>query len=161
MLDRDTAAVQTLRSSCRMTLEAFIDEANKTCSFFDGVEYVSESSLNQFVQMLEQRRKENVALERYQNARLALFRLQSKSDSRECAMRGVVKRFDVERGVGIIMVSGSGERLPVISDDILSVGPLVENDRVSFGVRQSQGQFAANVSIRYSLQMSPRMRWSV
>jgi len=73
MVDRYTAAVQTLRSSCRMTLEAFIEEASKTCSFFDGVENVAEISLNQFVQMLEQRRKENVALERYQNARLALF----------------------------------------------------------------------------------------
>jgi len=63
-------------------------------------------------------------------------------------MRGVVKRFDVERGVGIITVSGSGEKLPVISNDILSVGPLAENDRVSFGLRQSQGhKFAANVSL--------------
>ena len=63
-------------------------------------------------------------------------------------MRGVVKRFDVERGFGIITVSGSGENLPVISTDILSAGPLAENDRVSFGIRQSRGyKFAANVSL--------------
>lgn len=63
-------------------------------------------------------------------------------------MRGFIKRFDVERGIGIITVSGSGEMLPVISNDILSVGPLAENDRVSFGVRKSQGHnFAANVSL--------------
>jgi cold shock CspA family protein len=63
-------------------------------------------------------------------------------------MRGLVKRFDVERGIGIITVSGSGEKLPVISNDILSTGPLAENDRVSFGVRQSRGhKFAANVSL--------------
>ena len=72
MLDRDTK--QALRSSCRMALEAFIDQANKTCSIFDGVENVSEVPLRQFLQMLQQRRKENEALERYQNARLALFR---------------------------------------------------------------------------------------
>ena len=63
-------------------------------------------------------------------------------------MRGFVKRFDVERGIGIITVSGTGEKLPVISHDILSTGPLAENDRVSFGVRQSRGyNFAANVSL--------------
>ena len=63
-------------------------------------------------------------------------------------MRGVVKRFDVERGIGIITVSGSGENLPVISNDILSTGPLAENDRVSFGVRHSRGyKFAVNVSL--------------
>ena len=72
MIDRDT--VQTLRSSCRMAQEAFIDQANKTCSFFDSVENVSEVPMTQFLQMLKQRRKENEALERYQNARLALFR---------------------------------------------------------------------------------------
>jgi len=63
-------------------------------------------------------------------------------------MLGFVKRFDVERGIGIITVSGTGERLPVILTDVLSRCSLAENDRVSFGVRESQGyRFAVNVRL--------------
>jgi cold shock CspA family protein len=63
-------------------------------------------------------------------------------------MRGFVKRFDLERGIGIITALGTGENLPVISDDVLSRHGLVAKDPVSFGVRESQGRrFATNVSL--------------
>jgi cold shock CspA family protein len=62
-------------------------------------------------------------------------------------MRGLVKRFDIERGIGIITVFGTGENLPVISNDVLSRYSLSENDQVSFRVRESHGRrFASNVS---------------
>jgi cold shock CspA family protein len=63
-------------------------------------------------------------------------------------MRGRVKRFDIERGIGIITVFGTGENLPMISNDLLSRYSLAENDQVSFGVRESRGRrFATNVSL--------------
>ena len=63
-------------------------------------------------------------------------------------MRGIVKRFDLERGVGIITALGTGENLPVLSNEVLSRESLVANDPVSFGVRESQGhRFATNVSL--------------
>jgi cold shock CspA family protein len=63
-------------------------------------------------------------------------------------MRGFVKRFDLERGIGIITAVGTGENFPVILVDILSKDSLVEKDLVSFGVRESQGRrFATNVSL--------------
>jgi cold shock CspA family protein len=62
-------------------------------------------------------------------------------------VRGFVKRFDLERGIGIITAFGTRENLPVISNDILSGYSLAENDRVSFAVRESHGRrFATNVS---------------
>ena len=77
MLDRDT--VQALRSHSRVALDAFVDQANKTRSFFDGIEDVSEVCMSQFVHMLKQRQIENDALERYQRARLALFKVAKRS----------------------------------------------------------------------------------
>lgn len=79
MLDRDT--VQALRSHSRVALDAFVEQANKTRSFFDGIENVSEVSVSQFDRMLEQRQVENDALERYQKARLALFRVAKRGAS--------------------------------------------------------------------------------
>jgi hypothetical protein len=79
MLDRDT--VQALRNYSRVALDAFVDQANKTRSFFDGIENASEVSMSQFVQMLKQRQTENDALDRYQKARLALFRVAKRGAS--------------------------------------------------------------------------------
>jgi hypothetical protein len=79
MLDRDT--IQALRSHSRAALDAFVDQANKNRSVFDGIEDVSEVSSSQLVHMLKQRQTENDAFDRYQKARQALFRVAERGAS--------------------------------------------------------------------------------
>ena len=63
-------------------------------------------------------------------------------------MRGVVKTFDSERGIGIIRCE-NGDKYPVTLADVIKVEPLATGQLVHFRVRVVNNHaFATNVVIR-------------
>lgn len=66
--------VQSLRSVCLAALEAFVNQANATVEMFSEIQE-TPVSLPYRSSILNQRREENDAYERYHIARLALFKM--------------------------------------------------------------------------------------
>ena len=91
MFDRDT--VQALRNSWVKTLDAFVEEANKTRQCFEGIENASDVTWWREV-LLKQRISENQALERYQSARRTLFVLATNGGSQDWTIRRVSRFLD-------------------------------------------------------------------
>jgi hypothetical protein len=64
--------VQDLHVACVRELRAYIAEANQTCKLLLGVKGFPIPP-NHRIAMLEQRQRENIAYDRYQDARRRLF----------------------------------------------------------------------------------------
>jgi hypothetical protein len=73
MLEKTKDDVEQLHIDCVRTLRAYITEANQTCKLLTEIKDFPIPTEKR-LEMLEQRRRENLASERYQEARQRLFK---------------------------------------------------------------------------------------
>jgi cold shock CspA family protein len=67
-------------------------------------------------------------------------------------VRGIVKTFDAERGIGIIL-DEMGRKYPVTLADVMTAQPLATGQLIHFSVRfVNNHAFATNVGIRHADQ---------
>ena len=67
-------------------------------------------------------------------------------------MRGIVKTFDVDRGIGIIL-DEMGRKYPVTLADVITTHPLATGQLIHFSIRfVNNHAFATNVGIRHADQ---------
>ena len=72
MSEKTREELEQLHIDCVRTLRSYIAEANQTSKLLVQVEKFPVPTVQRF-QMLEQRQRENIALDRYQDARKRLF----------------------------------------------------------------------------------------